>query len=50
MKVQTCPVCGGIGTVPQGFYDGISNPDSTNTGRDTCRSCDGCGVLYISED
>lgn len=42
---EVCPVCGGRGTVAQGFYDGIDNPDTTNTGRETCRTCGGGGGI-----
>ena len=36
-KPHTCPVCGGTGQVPVGFYsEEIA----------TCRSCDGSGVLW----
>ena len=42
---QVCPVCGGRGTVPQGFYYGVDNPDTTDTSRETCRACGGRGVI-----
>jgi hypothetical protein len=52
-----CPVCGGKGTVPVGFYynqahgTGIpyaGTPYYTTNSMDqcTCRSCNGAGVLW----
>ena len=40
-----CPVCGGRGVVPGGFYSnlGIS---ATAAGPERCRSCDGTGVVW----
>ena len=40
-KPHTCPVCGGTGQVPAGFYV----PEAT-TVPDVCRSCNGSGVLW----
>ena len=42
---ELCPVCVGRGTVAQGFYEGVDNPDSTYTGRETCRACGGKGII-----
>ena len=42
---ELCPVCKGVGTVPQGFYEGALYPDGTNTARETCRTCGGTGVI-----
>jgi len=39
-----CPVCGGTGNVPSGFYLG-GNP-ALNALPVTCRSCFGTGVLW----
>ena len=49
MSVYKCPVCGGRGFVPCGFYlsqtyDGSSVTTSTAT--EVCRSCQGRGVLF----
>lgn len=48
-----CPVCHGRCTVPPGFYSGVeSHPDIAQpsvTGcpqRETCRSCNGKGVIW----
>ena len=38
-----CPVCEGRGTVPAGFYFGVS---STQTAPETCKACGGGGVLW----
>jgi len=42
---EVCPVCKGMGTVPQGFYEGYIPDSSTNTARETCRTCGGRGIL-----
>ena len=42
-----CPVCGGNGFVPNGFYIQIMGSWSTNsTTPETCRSCNGTGILW----
>lgn len=44
-----CPVCNGTGMVSAGFYSRASDqPTSTaySTVPETCRSCDGKGVLW----
>ena len=48
MKAQVCPVCGGTGQVPAGFYD---PPDyhTTYTWPETCRSCNGLGYVLVPE-
>jgi hypothetical protein len=39
---RTCPVCGGTGTVPLGFYgDKTADPNAV----EPCRSCDSSGVV-----
>lgn len=38
---QACPVCGGRRKVPAGFYDDLP----TTAARETCRTCDGAGVI-----
>jgi rRNA maturation protein Nop10 len=40
---QRCPVCGGRGSVPHGFYSGFAA--STSTMREQCRACTGSGLL-----
>ena len=42
---EVCPVCNGRGTVAPGFYEGVDNPSTTNTQRETCRACAGRGIL-----
>ena len=42
-----CPVCGGNGLVPNGYYDQTSGQWSTTaTTPKTCRSCEGTGVVW----
>lgn len=47
MSVEICPVCGGRGLVPVGFYTAIGTPYyiTTNTSPETCRSCGGKGYI-----
>lgn len=43
-----CPVCGGRGTVPHGFYNINMGPLASTTGGtqpEECRSCNGKGVI-----
>lgn len=43
---QRCPVCGGKGIVPQGFYDTpMAAGFATNTAPDQCRACGGKGMV-----
>lgn len=45
--VYICPVCGGKGLVPNGFYTavGTSYYSTTSTSPETCRSCRGKGYI-----
>lgn len=47
MSVEICPVCGGKGLVPTGFYTAIGTPyySTTSTSPETCRSCGGKGYI-----
>lgn len=47
MSVEICPVCGGKGLVPTGFYTAIGTPYYSTTGTfpETCRSCSGKGYI-----
>lgn len=47
MSVEICPVCGGRGLVPVGFYTAVGTPyySTTNTSPETCRSCGGKGYI-----
>ena len=54
MSAQVCPVCGGKGLVPNGFYDvGSSNlgnyrQKTTSASPETCRSCQGKGYIIVT--
>ena len=51
MAVERCPVCGGNGLVPNGFYSQTSGCwPSTGTGGETCRSCGGKGYIVVPEE
>jgi hypothetical protein len=43
-----CPVCGGNGLVPKGFYNQTSGTWTTGTiiPFEKCKSCDGTGVVW----
>lgn len=42
-----CPICGGRGFVVSGFYSSIGNTwVTTSTIPETCRSCQGTGVVW----
>ena len=46
---QCCPVCGGNGLVPNGFYNQTSGQwTSCSTLPGTCRTCNGTGVILPS--
>ena len=55
MKVQLCPVCGGNGLVPQGFYSTTRKEDGTlywtsgGINLETCRGCEGKGWVEVAE-
>lgn len=44
---QRCPVCGGRGIVPPGFYVTVAGGryESTSLSPDQCRQCKGTGLL-----
>jgi uncharacterized cupin superfamily protein len=52
MKVPfKCPICGGNGLVPHGFYNQTGGQwSSTDTTPETCRSCNGSGIVYVEQD
>ena len=52
MSVEICPVCGGKGLVPNGFYIavGTSYYSSTSTSPETCRSCGGKGYIETYDE
>jgi DnaJ-class molecular chaperone len=43
-----CPVCGGRGLVPSGFYMaiGVDTWGGSSLAPDTCRSCQGTGIIW----
>ena len=42
-----CPICGGKGLVPSGFYLGVGpTVGVTSTSPDQCRSCMGSGIIW----
>ena len=42
-----CPVCGGNGKVPNGFYNQTGGEwSTTSTTPEICRSCDGTGIVW----
>ena len=43
-KAQCCPVCGGRGIVPAGFYN--SELVTTSASEEACRSCRGSGLVW----
>ena len=52
MKIPfRCPVCGGNGLVPNGFYRQTSGGWLTeDTALEPCRSCGGTGIVYAEQD
>jgi len=46
MQPHKCPVCNGKGHVTAGFYNTNGIGTSVNTAEETCRSCDGKGVIW----
>lgn len=50
-EVHICPVCGGKGIVPNGFYIAVGTPyySTTSTAPETCRSCGGKGIIIVPD-
>lgn len=46
LKPHICPVCNGKTTVPNGFYNTLGASSSTNSEPETCRSCNGKGIIW----
>jgi hypothetical protein len=43
-----CPVCGGKGIVPNGFYSSTEETwSTTSVTPETCRSCSGSGIIIL---
>lgn len=48
MTLERCPVCGGNGLVPNGFYLTANGQWlSDDIAPETCRSCNGQGFIQI---
>ena len=45
-KPYCCPVCGGKGLLPHGFYIPSKAFSSCSTEPETCRTCGGTGVIW----
>ena len=41
-----CPVCRGNGIVSEGFYRQTSGMWASSGGMETCRSCNGTGIVW----
>ncbi len=47
---ERCPVCGGTGKVPAGFYDCGTHIHSTvGITPETCRTCKGTGMVVVDD-
>lgn len=44
---QKCPVCEGRGQVPHNFYYNNESPSIINNCPDTCRTCNGRGIIEV---
>lgn len=45
-----CPVCNGKGLVPNGFYSFEPSRSSVYVSAETCRTCQGTGILWGPAD
>ena len=46
-EAQRCPVCGGNGLVPNGFYNTVTGIGSTTSiAPEKCLSCNGTGIVF----
>ena len=51
MALEKCPVCGGNGLVPNGFYlTATGHWISSSTAPEPCRACAGQGFIQIVGD
>ena len=44
-RAQMCPICGGKGKTPPGFYTPETGSMSTSAAWETCRGCSGSGIV-----
>lgn len=50
-KPHICPVCGGNGIVPRGFYSQTSGQwSTTDVTPECCRSCNGTGFVWSTNE
>jgi DnaJ-class molecular chaperone len=46
-----CPICQGVGVVPNGFYNQYSAQWSSSSATpETCRTCNGTGIIWCQEE
>lgn len=50
MTPYKCPVCGGRGKVPNGFYNTSPYYSSSSLSDEICRSCSGSGILWSKDE
>lgn len=44
---HTCPICGGNGIVPNGFYSSLNETYTViSTAPEKCKSCNGTGIVW----
>jgi len=41
-----CPVCQGVGQLPNGFYNTCSMGSTTDASSENCRTCGGQGFIW----
>lgn len=46
MTPYKCPICKGHGIVPGGFYLSTTQYSYTNCSSETCRACNGTGIVW----
>lgn len=46
LQPHRCPICGGNGIVPSGFYNQTNGTWSSTNTTEQCRSCKGSGIIW----